>query len=268
MAPDGTRPLVAVVIPAFNEEKYISETLAAVCGQCFDDVVHRDVLNGYRIIVCDNNSTDRTAEIVREFASAEPSVPIELVTEKQAGTGCAADTACRHAIDTGAVYLARTDADTLPTANWLAALLVPLLGGKRLVGGRVLARPEAGSSATLFNLAGRLWRLGHAAQWWRTRSESDERRRSFAVVGNNLAIDAEMYECSGGFPRTSIGEADEDAILQQRVRALTGARGIALSKRAVVHTSLRRLTAYGVADYVNWYRSDDRSAVTHDADVR
>ena len=136
------------------------------------------------------------------------------------------------------------------------------------MGGRVRARADGSRDAKLFNLAGHLWRVGHAASWWRTRKQPDELRRSFAVVGNNMAVDAEMYQLSGGFPRTRIDEADEDAVLQRRVRAITGARGIALQKKAVVHTSLRRLAAYGTRDYVAWYRSDDRAALGRDTDIR
>jgi glycosyltransferase involved in cell wall biosynthesis len=260
-------PAVAVVVPAFDEAAYIAETLAALQVQMFGDVVHREVLHGFRIIVVDNNSTDETADIVRRTA-ASSSVPIELITETEPGTGCAADTGFRHAIALGAIYIARTDADTLPAPDWLSNLLVPLLEGKRLVGGRVRARSEQGTSAAVFNAVGHLWRVGHAVEWWRTRSQPDALRRSFAVVGNNLAVDAEMYQRCGGFPRTSIGDVDEDQVLQQRVRAVTGGRGIALRKQAVVRTSLRRLEAYGTKDFVEWYRSDDRSTIDRDADIR
>ena len=44
-------------------------------------------------------------------------------------------------------------------------------------------------------------------------------------------------------------------------RGPAGGRGIALRKQAVVRTSLRRLEAYGTKDFVEWYRSDDRSTI-------
>lgn len=258
---------VAVVVPAFNEETDIAESLAALRAQRFDTVLQRRILHGFRIVVVDNNSTDRTAEIVRA-AAAEPGVPIDLIAETEPGTGCAVDTGFRHAIATGATFIARTDADTVPAPDWLATLIEPLMHGKRLVGGRVRARADGSRDAVLFNAVGHLWRIGHVVSWWRTRREPEEKRRSFAVVGNNMAIDAEMYEQSGGFPRTSIAEADEDAVLQGRVRAITGAAGIALCKNAIVQTSLRRLHEYGTRDFVAWYRSDDRTGLGHDTDVR
>lgn len=264
--PSATTPAVAVVVPAHNEERLITDTLAALDRQRFDRVVHRDVLRGYRVVVVDNASTDATAEVVRSFIDAGTSVPMELVTETEKGTGCAADTGVRRAIDRGATFIARTDADTLPAPDWLAHIVAPLLDGYRLVGGRVQARSDGGASASVFNALGTLWRVGHAVEWARTRRSAPHERRSFAVVGNNMAIDAEMYQQSGGFPRTRIEDAHEDEVLHQRVRALVGADGIALATHAVIRTSLRRLDEYGTRDFLSWYSSDERP--DRDADIR
>lgn len=265
-----TKSVVAVVVPAYNEQRLIADTIAALERQHFDSLLQREVLGGFRVIVVDNASTDDTAAVVRQIIDATPAVPVELVTESEKGTGCAADTGVRHAIDTGAVYIARTDADSVPAPDWLGTLLTPLLDGKRLVGGRIRARGDEGYRSRVFNAIGVLWRLGHAAEWYRTRKEPDALRRSFAICGNNMAIDAEIYERSGGFPRGSIEHIDEDHVLQQRVRAITGAKGIALAKRALVYTSLRRLNAYGTRDFVSWYNEgkEDRPSIGHSADVR
>ncbi|WP_267617814.1 glycosyltransferase family 2 protein [Gordonia bronchialis] len=268
MTTEDSTPLVAVVIPAFNEENYIADTLRAIRDQWFDSVLHRKVLHGFWIVVVDNNSTDRTADIVEAVAAEPSSVEIELITETEAGSGCAADAGFRHAISRGAVYVARTDADTMPAQDWLANLLVPLVNGKRLVGGRVRAKPGYGVNTLAFNAIGRLWRVGHLETWWRTRKRPDEERRSFAVVGNNMATDADIYLECGGFPRTRMSVVDDDMVFQRRVRALTGASGIALRKEAIAYTSLRRLKAFGVRDFVSWGRSEDRAGQKRDADVR
>lgn len=267
-AADTTVPAVAVVVPAHNEERLITDTLRALDRQRFSSVVHRHVLHGYRVIVVDNASTDGTADVVRSFIDAGTSVPMELVSEPEKGTGCAADTGVRRAIHLGASFVARTDADTLPAPDWLANIVAPLLDGYRLVGGRVQARSDGGTSATVFNAVGALWRVGHAVEWARTRRAAPHERRSFAVVGNNMAIDAEMYEQSGGFPRTRIEDAHEDEVLHQRVRALVGGDGIALATRAVVRTSLRRLDEYGTRDFVSWYSSAGDDRPDRDADIR
>jgi glycosyltransferase involved in cell wall biosynthesis len=52
-------PKVAVGIPVYNGENYLAETLDLLLGQTFGD---------FEVIISDNCSTDRTAEICRDYA--------------------------------------------------------------------------------------------------------------------------------------------------------------------------------------------------------
>lgn len=60
-APEGTRepappPSVCVIVPTFNEERYV--------GRCLDSVMHQDYPSDrLRVLVLDNGSTDRTSAI-------------------------------------------------------------------------------------------------------------------------------------------------------------------------------------------------------------
>ena len=56
----SSNPLVSVVIPAYNEEKYLPACLEALSRQTFRD---------FEVVVVDNNSTDRTAEIARSLGA-------------------------------------------------------------------------------------------------------------------------------------------------------------------------------------------------------
>ncbi|MGE0431781.1 MAG: glycosyltransferase family 2 protein [Planctomycetota bacterium] len=60
-APEAPRPDVSVVLPAFNEEKYLPPLLQSLRDQRTDFSIE--------IIVVDDNSTDRTREIAREFGA-------------------------------------------------------------------------------------------------------------------------------------------------------------------------------------------------------
>ena len=51
-------PKVSVCIPVYNGEAYIAESIESVLGQTYED---------FRLIICDNCSTDNTPDVVRGF---------------------------------------------------------------------------------------------------------------------------------------------------------------------------------------------------------
>lgn len=51
-------PEISVVVPAYNEEKYIRDTLESIVNQLYRD---------FELIVVDNNSTDSTPDIAGEY---------------------------------------------------------------------------------------------------------------------------------------------------------------------------------------------------------
>ena len=64
------RPLVSIVIPCLNEERYITALLDALAAQDYG-------ASGLEVIVADGGSADRTRELVRGYAS--PFARLELV---------------------------------------------------------------------------------------------------------------------------------------------------------------------------------------------
>ena len=58
---------IAVVMPAFNSEKYISKAIDSVISQSLDFEKH------IQIIVVDDKSLDNTAGIVRKYIEKYPS---------------------------------------------------------------------------------------------------------------------------------------------------------------------------------------------------
>ncbi|MDF3284206.1 glycosyltransferase family 2 protein [Gordonia sp. N1V] len=256
--PMSAEPRVAVIVPAYNEQRLITSTLRALDAQRFDTVLERQLLKGFRVIVIDNNSTDTTAEVVEKFIAEGTRRPFELITETQKGIGSAVDTGVRHAIDTGAVFVARTDSDSVPDPTWLHELLQPLLAGRRLVGGRLRARHDEPYSPVPYDLLGLLWRVGHLQQKWRTRHEPPYAQRTFGVVGPNCAFDTEVYLTAGGYPRLPLEQVSDDWELQQRVRKVAPKSAVALAPRAIVRTSQRRVRHLGIRGNSAWYAADHR----------
>ncbi|CAN5458674.1 glycosyltransferase family 2 protein [soil metagenome] len=56
------RPKVSLGVPVYNGQRYLEYALRSLVDQTFAD---------FELIICDNASTDRTAEICREFASRD-----------------------------------------------------------------------------------------------------------------------------------------------------------------------------------------------------
>lgn len=66
----GERPTVSVVIPAFNEEAGVGETLDALSNWL------RSTGLGWEVLVVDDGSTDRTSEVVRAASTREPRIQL------------------------------------------------------------------------------------------------------------------------------------------------------------------------------------------------
>jgi glycosyltransferase involved in cell wall biosynthesis len=90
-------PMVSILIPAFNAQDWIGDTLRSVIGQTWPCK---------EIIVVDDGSTDRTVEIARQFES-----PILRVLEKE-NAGAAAARNKAFSLSTGD-YIQWLDADDL-----------------------------------------------------------------------------------------------------------------------------------------------------------
>ncbi len=69
--------LISVIIPAFNEEKYIGHTL----DQLFQSISENEKQGiSWEIIICDNNSLDKTAEIARKKGAEIIFEPINQIS--------------------------------------------------------------------------------------------------------------------------------------------------------------------------------------------
>jgi len=97
--PMKTAPEVSVIIPCFNAEPFLAETLESVCDQTYPQL---------EILVVDDGSTDRTATIAEEFARRDARV--RLLQKPNGGLSSARNFGIDHA---GGQYLAFVDGDDL-----------------------------------------------------------------------------------------------------------------------------------------------------------
>lgn len=107
---------VSVVIPVYNEEKYIQN--------CLDSLLKQEEKPD-EIIVVDNNCTDKTIKIVRKYKE------IKIIEEKKQGM-----TPARNKGFDTAKYeiIARCDADSILPANWIKGIKKTFSNNSQVVG--------------------------------------------------------------------------------------------------------------------------------------
>ncbi len=204
--------LLSVLIPAYNEEKYLPSCLEAMWRQ----TLPRD---RYEVIVVDNASTDATALVARRLGARVVEEPVRgIARARQAGF----EVACGQ-------VLASTDADTIVPPFWLERIaghwarnpdLGAVCGPVYWTDGRpheqfIMKHPVTWALA-LSNRAGR--------SWW---------------MGCNFAVSAQVFRQVGGFSGYKAeGLLGEDVYLAGRVGQVAQ---ILFDPRIAVHTSARRI---------------------------
>jgi glycosyltransferase involved in cell wall biosynthesis len=105
--PDGDLPSISIVIPARNEEDFVSGALSSVIAQNYP----RDRMEA---VVVDNGSTDQTSFVAVEFSVAHPEVDVTVAVEPVRGVGRAKNTGASTAAGDVLVFL---DADSRMEPN-------------------------------------------------------------------------------------------------------------------------------------------------------
>lgn len=246
-----------VVVACYNEEKLVKGTLDAIATQSDAN---------FSLVVVDNNSTDRTPEILQNFKQNNPQIDLHLIYETEKGTGAAADTGFRYAINNGAKYIARTDADSLPCATWLEHIREDFETGARIIGGRVSPRKDEEIYRWYDGIiAWAIIRICERAPRFFYKRPG-QNYPLFMVPGPNMAIEADLYEQAGGFPRAAIDDTDEDLQLHLRVCEMVTKPQARLNKKAKVYSSIRRAKAMGYIGILLWYWG--RKRTTEVVDLR
>ena len=147
MLDPATGPLISVLIPCFNEEKVIVDSIARILASTWPRL---------EVLVLDDGSADRTSEVVREAFSNEPRV--QLLTFENGGKAKALNRGL--ALTKGDIVVA-LDADTLfppdtlpRLVRWFSNPKVGAVAGNAIVGNRLnlITRWQALEYVTAQNL--------------------------------------------------------------------------------------------------------------------
>ncbi|HXJ39076.1 MAG TPA: glycosyltransferase family A protein, partial [Bryobacteraceae bacterium] len=127
LSPLSERPLVSVLIPLCNYERFVARAISSVLEQTYEHL---------ELIICDDGSSDGSLTIARQFAAADPRVV--LIAKENGGQASALNAAC--ALHRGEIICV-LDADDL----FLPEKLERVVEGYR-------SNPEAGVLVHSMNL--------------------------------------------------------------------------------------------------------------------
>jgi cellulose synthase/poly-beta-1,6-N-acetylglucosamine synthase-like glycosyltransferase len=199
--PDSELPAVSVLVPCHNEELVISGTLQALFALEYPAAL-------IQILIIDDGSTDRTAEIIQQFAP-DPRltllrVPSEIAARGKAGALNYGLTAAKHPII--AIY----DADNRPEPGALRPLVEALVRD-----------PSLGAAIGIFrclnrrrNLLTRFLNIEGIAFQWIVQAGRWALMRFTALPGTNYVIRRSLLRSLGGWDQSAL---TEDAELTLRI---------------------------------------------------
>ena len=213
---------ISVIIPAFNEERLIGETLRRVKAATAAFAQREWVTE---IIVCDNNSTDRTTELSRAEGAAVVFEPVNQIARAR-NAGAAAATGD---------WLVFIDADTHPSVELFAEVVEQMATGRCLAGGCTM---KFTGHYPVANLSARLWNgLSRAAR---------------LLAGSFIFCEAGAFREVGGFNNALF--AGEEIDLSQRLKRLARAKQkrIVILHRHPLLTSARKVHLYTLREYLRF----------------
>lgn len=204
----------SLVIPAYNEEKYI--------GECLSHVQKNALGKFFEIIVIDNASTDSTAEIAKKFQE------VRIVRENNKGLTHARERGFQEAKGDIIAYI---DADTQMPPGWFEILEREFYKNPELA---ILSGPYIYYDLARFQKAFVKFYFFFARPFYNL--------FGYMIIGGNFAIKRKVLEKMRGFD-TSISFYGEDTDIAKRAHKFGKVK---FETKFFMPTSARRLKNQGL----------------------
>lgn len=196
---------VAVLLAARNEEANLEACLNHLLDQ--DYPKHQ-----YKIFIGDDQSSDRTLEIARDFADRFPERIIVLSIRENRGRARGKANVLAQLADAAsawAEYFCITDADVRVPESWVSTLLQQV-------------NPQTGTiSATTVVSANSLWGSLQRADWLlalgmaKAYAHFPVVGKPVTAIGNNMLVPAAVYQQTGGYAHIPFSITEDLALMKQ-----------------------------------------------------
>jgi cellulose synthase/poly-beta-1,6-N-acetylglucosamine synthase-like glycosyltransferase len=233
----GEAPLVSVIIPFRNEEKYTGVLLEGLRAQEYPKI---------EFILIDDRSGDGTAELLRSFASRQKNA--RIITLKDNPGPNHKQYALQKGLEaaTGEIFLF-TDADCTVPPGWAGAMILRM-ADKRVGAAIGPVFKQARDKAGFFVL---YQCFDHAVRYMYL-AASTGLGAAGGGFGNNLILRREALDAIGGYGAVPPSPT-EDAALISRIRAKTNYRiRSILGRDTVVLTGLERTWKSFAGQTLRW----------------
>jgi len=210
---------ISVVVPAFNEERLLPGSLSSIRAamEGFDRLGWKSEL-----IVCDNNSTDRTAEIAKGAGAQVVFEPVNQI-------GRARNTGAARA---GGDWIFFVDADSRPGVELFLEAADRIRAGRCLAGGSTVAYEDPRPGVAL--LTG-IWNAVSRINKW--------------AAGAFIFCEAAAFREAGGFSEELYASEEIDLFRRLKRMARRSRRTIVILHRHPLSTSGRKLRLYGWREF-------------------
>lgn len=209
---------ISILIPAYNEAAGLAATVqhivsasAALTARGWDS----------EIIVCDNNSSDGTADIARSQGATVVFEPVNQISR-------ARNAAAAHATGDWLLFI---DADSHPEALLFNDMASAISTGHCLAGGSTLRMTEDGLGVRIMT---GLWNLISRLTHW--------------AAGCFIFVERAAFEELGGFSEVLYASEEIELFRRLKRAARPTGRHIVILHRHPLHTSARKVRLYSAAE--------------------
>jgi len=214
---------VSVIIPAYNEENYITNCMEAIANQDYPN---------YEVIIVNNASSDNTYAVIESYIQRKGLTNFILLQEIKKGTNQARE--CARLAATGSI-IAQLDADCIPDTDWISN------GVKALLPKNVVAATGAYFYFDSSFFARNLSLFSQLISYPVINTIVQKTNRGAIMIGGNAFVYANILDYAGGY-NTSLTFYGDDVDVANRVAQYGW---INYAPSLTINSSYRRFNALG-----------------------